>query len=587
MSIPQRIGPYRVAHERPLGVGGMGQVLLVEKGDPPFVTRFALKLVRAVGDDDQAKRLFLAETQVLSGLAHRNVVRAIDFGEHDGTCYLVMEYVEGVSLQALLRARRLPTSLVVHIAIELCRGLVYCHDFARNRHLAEIVHRDIKPGNILLAVADGSVKLVDFGIAKFAGRDDQTATDNIRGTPAYMSPEHIDASKTLDQRSDLFSLGIVLYEMLTGQNPYREEDSEQAKSNDARVIGKILLNQPIKPLAELAPYLDPELIALVHSLLAHNKEDRPRSAQAVLAVLSRLPLRADANEMLIEYIQAARSERPTQRASATARPPTTTVAGKSKAPPSLAASSTSMSAPPGFAKPDLMPRMLTDEEEDLLEESSHFAPPTSLVSDEQDSLMSAQRPAPMLDRLRTPSWAPSARRSRRARYVGIATATALVIGAVAALTLNTRGTPSPAQPADAPLLARSEEKPPLREVEPATPPPELPATPSVWVPDAPQDAAVPTQEAASPAQTVTDPSDPVGANRARPEANKLADLRVVVYEWGWIWVDDVLKGESPVALTGLKPGMHTVGYGQNQDAPTQSKRVRLHPGPNKFSYDLR
>src|ERR1051325_995290 len=215
----QMISHYRVL--RPLGAGGMGEVLLAE--DTALERSVALKLMSAeLAKDSTQRKRFRTEARAASGLSHPNICVIYEVGEtNDARPFLAMEYIEGQTLDALMRQRRPVLREVLDIGIQIAEAL-------EAAHARRIVHRDIKPANIMLD-RRGAVKVLDFGLAKrFAenGLNDTTAlsasltqTGTLIGTPSYMSPEQV-LGREVDHRSDLFSLGVVLYELVAGQKPF-------------------------------------------------------------------------------------------------------------------------------------------------------------------------------------------------------------------------------------------------------------------------------------------------------------------------------------------------------------------------------
>ncbi|HVM47251.1 MAG TPA: protein kinase [Candidatus Acidoferrum sp.] len=197
-----------------LGRGGMG---VVYKARQPRLNRFvALKiLAREKERDPRFAERFTREAQALARLNHPNIVTVYDFGETDGLYYLMMEYVDGMNLRQLLQTRKLAPEEALAIVPPICEALQYAHQQG-------IVHRDIKPENILMD-KQGRVKIADFGIAKLLGADGKsrtlTAEAQIVGTPHYMAPEQVEKPAIVDHRADIFSLGVVFYEMLTGELP--------------------------------------------------------------------------------------------------------------------------------------------------------------------------------------------------------------------------------------------------------------------------------------------------------------------------------------------------------------------------------
>ncbi len=196
-----------------LGHGGMGAVY---KARQPRLDRLvALKLLSAdkQGDPQFAER-FQREARTLALLQHPNIVTIHDFGEVQGRFYLLMEYVDGVTLRQLLQTRKLSPEEALAIVPRICEALQYAHKQG-------VVHRDVKPENILLD-KQGQVKMADFGIAKIMGQPGSTGltqAQQIIGTPSYMAPEQLERPQTVDHRADIFSLGVVFYEMLTGELP--------------------------------------------------------------------------------------------------------------------------------------------------------------------------------------------------------------------------------------------------------------------------------------------------------------------------------------------------------------------------------
>ena len=216
---PLRIGRYQILRE--LGRGGMGAVYLAERADGEFKQRVAIKLMRRAGSAWEIAR-FKQERQMLADLDHPNIARLLDGGTHEGLPYVVMEYLEGESLRALLKRRgALPLDLVVTLTRQLSDGLAAAHERG-------IVHRDIKPENLMVSEKSGQwrLKILDFGIARAAESNatsgderNHTRTGLVLGTATYMSPEQARGATgdKIDARSDVYSQGCVLYEMLTGQ----------------------------------------------------------------------------------------------------------------------------------------------------------------------------------------------------------------------------------------------------------------------------------------------------------------------------------------------------------------------------------
>ncbi|MGB8329107.1 MAG: serine/threonine-protein kinase [Polyangiales bacterium] len=210
----ERIGTCRILGE--IGSGGMAVVY--EAIQEPLNRRVAIKALKpSIAIDSQFAERFEREAHFMASLQHENILHVIDFVKDGRSMFIIMEYVDGIDLYDLLeRSPRLPPDIAAIITLQLVRGLDYAH-------FRGIIHRDIKPANIMVSV-QGDVKLMDFGIARHERFGDLTETGTGLGTPSYMSPEQILGDK-LDFRSDIFSVGIVLYQMLTGRKPFVEDEA--------------------------------------------------------------------------------------------------------------------------------------------------------------------------------------------------------------------------------------------------------------------------------------------------------------------------------------------------------------------------
>jgi len=221
--------------------------------------------------DEDAKARFKREAQAAAGLKHPNIVTIHEVGEYEGRPFFVMEHCEGQSLRDLLAEKTLSVDRIVDFAIQICEGL-------HEAHSAGVIHRDVKPSNIVID-KNGRPKLVDFGLAAVRGMEKLTKTGSTLGTVGYMSPEQIEV-RDVDQRSDLFSFGVLLYEMITGRTPFPGE-------TEAAVIKAVLGNIP-EPLARYKSDVPEELQRIVAKLLEKNPEMRYQSAAGILPDLKRL-----------------------------------------------------------------------------------------------------------------------------------------------------------------------------------------------------------------------------------------------------------------------------------------------------------
>src|SRR5215210_6854464 len=259
---------YRIV--RKLGTGGMANVYLAE--DEVLGRRVAIKILndRHAGDDQFVER-FRREAKNAASLSHPNIVSIYDRGEAEGTYYIAMEYLDGRSLKELIVARG---PAPVHLAVDYARQILAAVRFA---HRHGIVHRDIKPHNVLVD-GEGRLKVTDFGIAR-AGTSQMTEAGSIIGTAQYLSPEQARGAP-VDQTSDLYSVGILLYEMLTGTVPFTGE-------SPVEIAMKHLSDTPRPPSLE-RPEIPPDLDMVVLRALAKNPDDRFQTAEEMDAELDRV-----------------------------------------------------------------------------------------------------------------------------------------------------------------------------------------------------------------------------------------------------------------------------------------------------------
>ncbi len=229
-----KLGHYELLH--PLGAGGMAEVFKARALGPAGFERDVVikRILPAYGRDEDFVRMFVDEARILGLIHHPNVVQALEFGEESGTLYLALEYVNGPSLSRILRAlraanRRMPPGIAAYIGREICRALDCVHRLEdENGARMEVVHRDVTPSNIIVTPW-GGVKLLDFGVAKFANAARLTREGTVKGKPAYLAPEQLQG-KSIDGRVDLFALGIVMHEMLSLQHLFTgDSDLQTAK----------------------------------------------------------------------------------------------------------------------------------------------------------------------------------------------------------------------------------------------------------------------------------------------------------------------------------------------------------------------
>jgi len=261
-SHPAKIGKYNV--EGVLGRGGMG---VVYKAVDPQIGRYvAIKMILSGGDQSLLER-FRSEARSTGSLQCPNIVTVYDFGEHEGNPYLVMQFLEGSSLESMIqKGVQLTLSERLGIIIDVCNGLAYAHQRG-------VIHRDIKPANIMVlqdGVNDGMGVIVDFGIARIGGATRLTKTDQIIGSVHYMSVEQLQA-KELDNRTDIYATGVVMFQLLTGALPF---DAPETAATLLKIV-----NEPPPPLSHYLKEYPAELEAIVSRALAKKREDRYASAK--------------------------------------------------------------------------------------------------------------------------------------------------------------------------------------------------------------------------------------------------------------------------------------------------------------------
>jgi serine/threonine-protein kinase len=264
MLIGKELGPYLVDKE--LGSGAMGTVFRAKNRKTG--ERVAIKLMSmALGTNDAAIKRFKREVDIIKQLDHPNIVKYINSGRYHKSPFIIMEFIEGESLDHILHRRtRLPWEEVANIGIDLCAALQHAHDKG-------IIHRDLKPSNLMI-LKDGTVKLTDFGIAKDADVTALTAANSTVGTAAYMSPEQCRGVRDITHRTDLYSMGIMFYELLTGRKPFTGETPmevflQHANKTDYKRPAEIVLEVPIW------------VNTLVDQLMEKEPAKRPLNARAV------------------------------------------------------------------------------------------------------------------------------------------------------------------------------------------------------------------------------------------------------------------------------------------------------------------
>ena len=281
-NFPQAFGRYILTQK--IAIGGMAEIFRAKSlGAEGFEKVVVIKrILPHFSEDEGFVTMFKDEARVAAHLSHANVVQIFDFDEADGLFYIAMEYVEGEDLKRVLdqgakKGQPLSIAQAVHIIIEAALGLHYAHTRLVDGEPLHVVHRDVSPHNIMISFS-GEVKIMDFGIAKAASRSTKTRVGTVKGKCAYMSPEQA-RGKPLDGRSDLFALGVCLWEMLTGKRLFVGESDFETLNN--------VLKAEVPAPSNLNPDVPKELDAIVLKALARDRDNRQADCAAFAAELRR------------------------------------------------------------------------------------------------------------------------------------------------------------------------------------------------------------------------------------------------------------------------------------------------------------
>jgi serine/threonine protein kinase len=254
-----------------VGKGGMGEVYRVYDLNVAEVMALKLLLPNIASDDNIIKR-FTNELKLARKIAHRNVCKMYDLNEDDGVPYITMEHVSGEDLKSLIKSEgRLPEEYVIDIVIQVCEGLAEAHK-------SGVVHRDLKPQNLMIDER-ATVKILDFGIARSMEARGMTRTGMMIGTPEYISPEQAEGEES-DQRSDIYSLGVILYEMITGRVPFKGDTALSVALKHKTQI-------PLAP-RKLNPVISDGLSQVILTCMQKDKESRYQEVRELLTDLIRL-----------------------------------------------------------------------------------------------------------------------------------------------------------------------------------------------------------------------------------------------------------------------------------------------------------
>jgi serine/threonine protein kinase len=535
-------GAYEIV--RRLGVGGMAETsLAIRRGPGGFEQRVCLKRVLpAYSEDSRFVEMFLAEARIAARMRHNNVVQVFDFGVNEGSYFMALELVEGLDLRVVLerlkrRGTKLEIDLLVFLVYELLAALQYAHGLTIDGAPVGLVHRDVTPSNVLLS-SHGEVKLADFGIAKATESGRGTHTGSVKGKIPYMAPEQAEGQR-LDQRTDLFALGVVIYEMLAGRRPFDGPTDTATLMNISR--------GDYTPIAIVAPDAPPTLHAIVDKLLAHDREARLQTACDVSDAIVDLVPPPTTRRTLGRLIRDL--EEPDRLAVADVGPRVQAAAPPRAEPPD--GTSSGVRASGTTPAPDVLAAEHVAPDDDAVPNADVIRPHGLLNESDVVATLPLPGVAPMPSAPAT-----SEPRPTRTRWliVGaiVAMTAALAVG-LAALALPEQASPSSREESAGPDAPASEQR--------------------VNVPDGGR-TAQPTLADAGTADAGAADAGTADAGTAEEEAL----LRVRAVPWGKIWIDQRFVGRDTVSRR-LRPGPHTIGVGP--EAPTNTTRVVLRPGQTR------
>ena len=609
---PAVLGKYQLV--RKLASGGMAEVFLARAAGPMGFEKTVVvkRILPHLADEQNFISMFLSEARLAAQLNHPNVVQVFDFGEADGAYFLVMEFIDGVNLRVLFRKAHeqqtpLAFTLVARIISQACEGLAYAHDFvdpATNEPMG-LVHRDVSPDNVLIA-RDGSVKVVDFGIAKAANQTNLTKTGTVKGKFSYMPPEQL-TGQPLDRRADVFALGIVLYELLTGRKPFDT-------SNEAFIV-RAIMYEAFAPATQFRPDVPEAMQRILDKALAKSRDERYEDCRALQSDLERFILQQGepvSQYQLSQLVQRIAPPTPFVAAPAPSAPPQPPMGVPPQAatveevdlstallatpppqpsiislvpkarpqnqppPPPVPTQTVPVFAPPPPVRVEAVPM--------LPPAPSEPAPaPRPLMSATISDLGAPVRPEPV-ERA-----APAAGKRSAMLPVALLLA-AVVVGAfVTWFVLKNRAPPegtavaivAPPKPEPVAVVTPPPKPEPIAvapEPEPVKPEPE-PVKP---VPVTPEPIAVAPVKTKPPKTPKVKPPPPpvVAANTAK------APVEFRVRPFGAVWVDGAYLGETPFAPASLSVGAHSVRVVNRDLGKEVTKQFDVKDGSNVFRHNF-
>jgi eukaryotic-like serine/threonine-protein kinase len=569
--VTQQVGKYQLI--RKLATGGMAEVFLAKAAGPMgFEKTLVLKrILPHLAEESSFVEMFLGEAKLAAQLTHPHIAQIFDFGEAEGSYFLAMEYVDGPSLRTLIKrsvnqAQPLPPALCARLVSQACEGLAFAHDFVdpETGESLGLIHRDISPDNILLS-RQGAVKVVDFGIAKAAGQGHKTRSGVIKGKLAYMPPEQLRA-RDMDRRVDVYALGVVLYELLTGQRPYTSD-------SDAGLMQAILFESPV-PVAQLRANVPESLQHILERALTKEPAQRYPDCHA---------LQSDLEDFILSVGKPVTTHQVAQLIQSLTQGGQVPPPGFSPTPlPSATPTPRSDASGPGRS-PSTGPlpatRSTPRREREAPEPVSrtHVTPPPP----EEAAEPAADTQVQVRDAARGELAASDARAKRRSPLFALALVGGVLGAAGGAWWLHARTQ----APSEAPRpTARPPEvalAPPKPAAEPSPPPPTEPA-PVPGVTDAGVAALEPTARPepevapappAEPPGPVREPSKPKRTVPSPPKVALKGTLELRIRPYATVFVDGRELGDTPLAPVELTVGSHSVKLVNAKLSKVETHRV--------------
>jgi serine/threonine protein kinase len=561
----QQIGKYQLIHK--LATGGMAEVFLAKAAGPMGFEKLCVlkRILPHLASEPTFVDMFLSEARLAAQLNHPNIVNIFDFGEAEGTYFLAMEYVDGPNLREMIRrasgaSLSLPIAFCARVISAACEGLAFAHDFKDPATTLpmNIVHRDISPDNLLLS-RQGAVKVVDFGIAKAAGQSPHTQTGVLKGKLAYMAPEQL-RNEPLDRRADVYALGVVLYELLTGLKPFMA-------TSEAGMVQAILFELQV-PVAQRRPDVPEGLQRILTKALAKERERRYLDCVSLQADLEEFllstgkPMGASQMALLVAMITAG-SEGPMPLGQRTSSGPRSNPRLSQSQPPVEAAP-----MPPVRPSTDPVPMLEARplEGRELKEDRTSAERPSKLIVRAIGQLPQAAAPLPEPPPSLPP---PKVSRHPEKDTIWVARIGVLLVlaggGYLSYRALAPGRTPPAPSPATKPAPPQATPPP---EQAPAKPPPTEPSPPGGG-PSSLGAQGPPESPVSAPPAPPPPPPD-AGRARAQPSTTGQGIVDLLVEPEADLYVDGFQSGRVRARSFSLEAGKHTLRL----VSPDRSKEVK-------------